>query len=399
MVVGIQYGGNAVVTLRYNANETGNSKEIQGSLKASLAKITNVTGEINATGKFSQKEKISENDINISVEADVNFDGEDVTQIEGAKKFMQNFSSRLSKYNDGKGVQVAFEMVSLEQIFKIFKIEIVEHQIFRALENCIMSDIVRKVYELEKIKEEFVQHICKLEEDKEYFTENEQEYLYDEKTKFEMTISDIHASIAKILKLFHDKDSSATGQFKEQSVQISKLRKDVYKLIEKSDLMVTKSEFIKKAKANKVLYISQKSKFECLKWQNKKLRICLFSEYYYRGYLNLLVKFIHESNSENTENLYILIDTDILDDFLKNEICPNEVPNNPLYSYYNGKYEVLDESAEKEDTNIKNTIIDRGYGKTNDTTTSFLPYDPLDDMKEEHMKDMWHWIWQPTARH
>uniref|UniRef100_A0AC34FBJ0 Uncharacterized protein n=1 Tax=Panagrolaimus sp. ES5 TaxID=591445 RepID=A0AC34FBJ0_9BILA len=287
MVVGIQYGGNGVVTLRYTSNEMKNSSDIQGALKGRLSHI--IKGELDVAGNVRSAEMINDSDLQISVIADVNFeDGDQVNTIEGATKFMEKLSGRVTKYNDGKGVKVAYDLVPLEQIFNFLGKEIIEKQIYHGLEKNKILNISRKFTKLEEAKDAAFQHFLELEDGNSYFTEAQNKFIADEKTNIEILLSTVNDEMIKAMKYFHDNDSETANELlRKIEVQISQVKIYAQKFKNETEKLLKKYDFMKAAESNEVKYISKNRALEQLKVYGKKLYICLFFEKGEKKYFNL----------------------------------------------------------------------------------------------------------------
>uniref|UniRef100_A0AC35FZT0 Uncharacterized protein n=1 Tax=Panagrolaimus sp. PS1159 TaxID=55785 RepID=A0AC35FZT0_9BILA len=345
MVVGIQYGGNGVVTLSYTSNEAHDCQEIKGSLEGKFKYFPSVGGDINADGNLNNTELIKNSELDVNVEADVNFErGDNVTSLEGARHFMEDLSTRLTRYNGGKGVQISFELVPLKTLFDYFNIQISQDLIYKVLDNQIISKITQKLHEIEEVKEELTERLFELECNKKYFTKSEQEWWRNEKSKFESSVATTQTEIDQILQLFQDKDPSANKRLEVESTRIADLKQNVLIFISSSDKLIVKSIFIKTAEEYNVTYISQESQLAKLKLGNKKLYVCFFSAHNYYTHYELLTNFIQESNSNrgspcSNTMIYILIDADILSNVVKQELKLNDLPKHPLYIYENNKYQ------------------------------------------------------------
>uniref|UniRef100_A0A914PMZ8 Uncharacterized protein n=1 Tax=Panagrolaimus davidi TaxID=227884 RepID=A0A914PMZ8_9BILA len=126
MVVGIQYGGNAVITLKQKVTNESSVQEVRGNLSVALqgSKIPFVSGgEAGASLENIKKNNKCFQHIKISIEADiVSGKNGDISSIEGVKQFMDTFGGELMKYNDKKGIQNA-EMNSVRFINNLREFE------------------------------------------------------------------------------------------------------------------------------------------------------------------------------------------------------------------------------------------------------------------------------------
>src|SRR3569833_3085046 len=69
VVIGIQYGGNGVVTLTYNTNEDNTTQDIKGNIEGKFRGFPNVTGDLRS-GRNFDSELIKDEELNVKVEAD-----------------------------------------------------------------------------------------------------------------------------------------------------------------------------------------------------------------------------------------------------------------------------------------------------------------------------------------
>uniref|UniRef100_A0AC34FL24 MACPF domain-containing protein n=1 Tax=Panagrolaimus sp. ES5 TaxID=591445 RepID=A0AC34FL24_9BILA len=145
LIVGIQYGGNAFVTISQKLNRSSSSRkaEVQNKLGINLINFLNV-GTYSDT-KFPYNETMKDMDFDISVEADVSpEEGDNLITLEGAVKYVNSLNGRLSKYNNGKGVILQYEMIPLHYINSISKP-------YTTLSNDVIFSVNEKLFYLEAI--------------------------------------------------------------------------------------------------------------------------------------------------------------------------------------------------------------------------------------------------------
>uniref|UniRef100_A0A914R5A9 SNTX MACPF/CDC-like domain-containing protein n=1 Tax=Panagrolaimus davidi TaxID=227884 RepID=A0A914R5A9_9BILA len=331
MVVGIQYGGNGIVALTCSENQE--TEEIKEKLAGKFNGFPLVSG---SSGGVNSNSEFNDGKLNVSVNADVSFEpSDDVTSVEGAKTFMRHLGDRLRKYNEGKGVQVSFELVPIKTVVDFYKITDFQNVIYKTLESPILYTISHKLNEIEDIEEELNERLFELENSKKYFSSKDIEWWKKEKLHFKNTVAECHSSIDN--KLVQDEISSANDLLNQENTVIADLKRRVHIFISSSDKLISKLIFIKNAEENSVKYVHQENQLAQLKLQTKKLYICFISAQNYHSSFNLLRKFVQEK--KDAEMKYVMIDADLLCEVVKRELGMKKLPQHPLYIFSNGKYE------------------------------------------------------------
>uniref|UniRef100_A0AC34FK88 MACPF domain-containing protein n=1 Tax=Panagrolaimus sp. ES5 TaxID=591445 RepID=A0AC34FK88_9BILA len=350
MVVGIQYGGNAVVTLSYEMEKNEDFQEIQDQLKGQFSAFPHVTGDVII--KKTTRKIINTSKMTVTYLADVT--GDSPTTIEEAKIFMQTMGTRLTEYNDGKGVKIAYELVPLQVVSKFLDIPIEGNKPYSALSEQDVLGISQILEKMEIQKEKFNKCVQNLDENKDFFTKFDQQKL--ETTKKEVTVKfiDVRSDINEMVMLFHNNNLSIKDSCDTLTKNVDELDTIIEAAIKDFNPMNIKVDFIKESNTRHVKYIYDEREYAKYKLKDKILNIGLYS--IQSPFFKLFKMFIYECDSHYENNIlnklkkvfrahriYILVDTDILQSFFTNELKSALVnvstkilehfPEYPLYKY------------------------------------------------------------------
>ena len=222
MVIGIQYGGNGVVTLTHTSQEDQNSEEIKGSLEAKFKGFPFVSSSGGGSGNVSNSLHINDNELGIKVEADVAVkQDDDITSVEGAKTFMKHLGSRLSEYNDGKGIQISYELIPIKTVTDFFGLAMARNIIYKTLQGNVLATITRRLAEIEDVKEELNERIFELECSKKYFTRSEIDAWGEEELNFNNKIATVRTEMSAILEMFQDDLPEANNRLQNENDKIA----------------------------------------------------------------------------------------------------------------------------------------------------------------------------------
>uniref|UniRef100_A0AC34FIX5 MACPF domain-containing protein n=1 Tax=Panagrolaimus sp. ES5 TaxID=591445 RepID=A0AC34FIX5_9BILA len=169
MVVGIQYGGNAVVTLSYdNILEEHEREDISPNEKAAYMK-SKLENFVKTSSESLEKDLSITNDKNITIYSDT------YIHIESPATFLKNFNQNLSQHNQGKGVKVAYEIIPLDIIFNNFDVVFKKSIIFRPLSDHLLFTLKELICEKETAKKTSFARNSEIRKNYDYFTKAEQD--------------------------------------------------------------------------------------------------------------------------------------------------------------------------------------------------------------------------------
>jgi len=116
VVVGIQWGGNAVLTVTDANEENEESVHVEGKLKACLERLEKlcISGNAEVGAKFNSDEESSLKSYTFEILGDFAPSPDlKLTSIEDALKIMSQLPHLIGKANDGKGVPLKYELIPL----------------------------------------------------------------------------------------------------------------------------------------------------------------------------------------------------------------------------------------------------------------------------------------------
>ncbi|XP_038059627.1 uncharacterized protein LOC119730696 [Patiria miniata] len=126
VVVAIDWGAVCTVTCEYETKEDENVTEVKGALSAELKKIKGVVDAKGSTkASYDDKNKENHKTFTFKCKADVLARGKDLpVTFEGAVELARNLPSLVKGTNKGKGVQLLYMLMPLNDVVNICRLQI-----------------------------------------------------------------------------------------------------------------------------------------------------------------------------------------------------------------------------------------------------------------------------------
>jgi hypothetical protein len=341
MVVGIQYGGNAVITLKRKVTNESSVQEVRGNLSVALqgSKIPFVSGgEAGASLENVKKNNKCFQHAKISIEADiVSGKNGDISSIEGVKQFMDTFGGELMKYNDKKGIQVSYDMVPINIVSEYFNITYDQSANYEPLPDDYKSFLNNLMSQIEELVENFYGVYYELEENKIYFARNEQKWWKKQHIHLDNSVSSIHDKINNALAKYHENKTDGYN-FIANKLDTRDLKRFVNHFKQKTlSNLLFKLDYIKNAEVNSVRFINNLREFEKMKRVHKDFYVCILPSENFTDYQQVLDKFV-ESAKDKTATKHFLLNIDVFPKGGGEEFGFQKTEKYPYYRYKNDEY-------------------------------------------------------------
>ncbi|RNA42113.1 hypothetical protein BpHYR1_033755 [Brachionus plicatilis] len=200
VIVSIIWGGNAIASFEHQNKKSKNKQEIEGTFKAAFSKIKALVDlSANANIETERKESTVLNETNVKFKADMVSDEELPTTVEEAINFLKKFPSKLLQTNKGKGVPLEFELLSLNEIKRLFQIDIECDLDLRPISLKIISQIENEFDDLLEKKQKLNDMIDECVMYEKYLNQTNKQILLDLKQKISNEEDNFKESISKIL--------------------------------------------------------------------------------------------------------------------------------------------------------------------------------------------------------
>lgn len=153
VVVGISWGANSVLTCEYQNRNNRDVTEIQGSLSASLKKLSlSISGK--ASVEFNEADSGESIRFDIKVFGDVLPRNEDLpTTFEGALNFMKQMPSLLATSNQGRGKPLMYQLLPISLLRDYLQFSIKGVMVLKTLEDACLLRIVQLFEQLSKVNQ------------------------------------------------------------------------------------------------------------------------------------------------------------------------------------------------------------------------------------------------------
>lgn len=343
VISGINWGSNMIATFEYENKENLNKTDIEGSLKASLKKISNT---IKGNGNLNYTE--SERNImdKISIEFICDFINEDElpTNIEQAINFFKMAPQKIQNSNSGKGVVLEIELSPLKMLAALKGVDTQVQKIFVSIEEEIIYQVQDYLIKFTKLK----QKISDL-----YQENNEKSEMINEIKYKEISF---RSELSKLVVQIR----SGNKEINELVTFLSKFKKEIILLEEIEDrftnynkmgiVLIGKSINLKK-------YLRDN--------HDKEIYILVYSEKLIQEDKDEIIDFFMNlcRNKKSAEKLFVIYDLDLFpnektsDDYKdisiikyskgKKELC-NLLSKNPIRPYIESKELIILTIGDKE---------------------------------------------------
>ena len=199
VVVGINWGANVTAEITIENSDTKTSKEIKGSIEAlggkaiTLFEKSLLNKNTNLAADYSSNTNVLTNKLNVKFEADVISDGplpQDIPQI---LEFIAKIKEYLKNSNDGKGVQLEFDLYPVQEIKKFFKMDLNIERKLKIIYSTIVFELVSEFDNFIKQKQELNDLVMEATYFQKHFSKSKLDDLKDKKNKvdlFELIVKD-----------------------------------------------------------------------------------------------------------------------------------------------------------------------------------------------------------------
>ena len=170
VIVGIQWGANALCTFEYKNSENEEKTEIEGKFMTSFEKFKNC---LSVSG--SAQVDYDSNEINLKKNTDIKyvadiFSPEQLpTEHDQVIDLLKKMPTYVVKTNDGKGVPVEIELLSIDTICQQLEFEIKVDRLINSLNIQSVEEIEREFDNIMRSKQIFFDLVNDLRNNKNYF--------------------------------------------------------------------------------------------------------------------------------------------------------------------------------------------------------------------------------------
>lgn len=201
VVVGISWGANSVLTCEYQNRNNRDVKEIQGSLSASLKKLSlSISG--NASVEFNEGDMDEYTRFDIKVFGDILPRDEDLpTTFEGALNFMKKMPSLVATSNHGRGKPLTYQLIPISLLQDYLQFSIKGVMVLKALEEACLIRIVQLFEQLSKVYQKINDFHNDALEYKYCVAPNDMSRISKLKQAFTIEEAKLRSKLAKTLKL------------------------------------------------------------------------------------------------------------------------------------------------------------------------------------------------------
>uniref|UniRef100_A0A914W583 G domain-containing protein n=1 Tax=Plectus sambesii TaxID=2011161 RepID=A0A914W583_9BILA len=197
VVVGIEWGANATVTLTHASSKDVEKKEVEGRLKLALKKFS-VGGEGKEPSANSSDNLFEE--LHMKVHADIMPNHEGAPRnVNEALEFIYNMPKRVADTNGGMGRQLEFHLLPISVLAELI-------QFFTNLNHIIHTIEIGEVKKFEQVFDQIDEYQEKLNDllivmnaNKAILTKAVQDKVHDYRNDFEATVATFKADLAKKL--------------------------------------------------------------------------------------------------------------------------------------------------------------------------------------------------------
>ncbi|XP_072048943.1 uncharacterized protein [Amphiura filiformis] len=259
VVYAIDWGAVCTVTCTYENKEDEDVTDVKGALSAELEKLKGkIDFEGSASAKYDDKDKEIHKKFTFKCHADVSAPGEDLpVTFEGAVELARKIPGLVKGTNKGKGVQLTYMLIPLQDIVDMCEHEIQIQTLYRAIDEDIIMKCGQIKERITKKKQQLMIRHRDLHDNEDFVAEESLLRIEEIFQKFELEELKFKARLQKSLMKVRSKEEEVSFlaeflQIEEDSYFVSKFNDRGFE----KDLNKVKS--IKSWKNKGIIYLGRK---------------------------------------------------------------------------------------------------------------------------------------------